>query len=232
MSEAAVREVLSASGVVKAFTKGGRTIEVLSGLSLSVRPGETVAILGASGAGKSTLLHILGGLDRPGAGKVEVAGTAIFSLPEDLLAAFRAQSVGFVFQMHYLLPEFTCLENVSLPGLIARREPGEVEGRARELLSRVGLEERVDHRPGELSGGEQQRAAVARALINSPALVLADEPTGNLDARTGEAVQELFLSLNRDLGTTFLVATHNLELASRLATRYLLRDGVLSRVEG
>jgi lipoprotein-releasing system ATP-binding protein len=231
MSEAPVREVLSLRGVDKSFSKGGRTIEVLSGLSLTLRAGETAAVLGASGAGKSTLLHIVGGLDRPTAGSVKVEGTEVFSLPEDRLAAFRAHTVGYVFQMHYLLPEFTCLENVSLPGLIARRDPGEVEGEARSLLARVGLEQRAGHRPGELSGGEQQRAAVARALINRPALVLADEPTGNLDARTGESVQQLFLDLNREMGTTFLVVTHNLDLAGRLGARHLLRDGHLARVE-
>jgi lipoprotein-releasing system ATP-binding protein len=223
--------VLAARGIRKAFSTGGGEIEVLAGLDLSLQPGETVAILGASGSGKSTLLHIAGGLDRPTAGSVTVGGTGLFDLSEPALAAFRSRNVGFVFQMHYLLPEFTALENVMLPGLIARRAQDELEAEARRLLARVGLEHRTSHRPGELSGGEQQRTAVARALINRPPLVLADEPTGNLDARTGEAVHELFLELNRETGVTFLVVTHNLDFARNLSRRLALRGGVLIPVD-
>lgn len=219
--------VMAVEGLTKSFTKGGRTIEVLKGLSLEMSPGEIVGVLGASGAGKSTLLHLVGGLDRPTSGRVLHRGEEIFSLSEDSLAAFRNRRIGFVFQMHYLLSEFTCLENTMMPGIIAGIGTSEVLARSRTLLERVGLGERLDHRPGELSGGEQQRAAVARALVNDPDLVLADEPTGNLDARTASTVQDLFLELNRDLGTTFLVVTHNREMASRFHRRLVLRDGSL-----
>ncbi len=186
-----------------------------------------VGILGASGAGKSTLLHIAGGLDRPSTGSVHYGGKDIFSLSESDLAAFRNRRIGFVFQMHYLLSEFTCLENVMMPGIIAGEEKHQIREKAEALLKQVGLSERGDHRPGELSGGEQQRAAVARALVNRPSMVLADEPTGNLDARTAVSVQDLFLELNDTHGTTFLIVTHNQEMASRFHRRFQLRDGVL-----
>ena len=219
--------VLAVQGLVRTFVKGGRSIEVLRGLDLTLSPGEIVAVLGASGAGKSTLLHNVGGLDRPDSGRVIHSGQDILALSEERLAAFRSRSVGFVFQMHYLLSEFTCLENVMMPGIIAGRSRAEVASRAKGLLERVGLSSRLDHRPGELSGGEQQRAAVARALVNGPSLVLADEPTGNLDTVTAGTVRDLFLELNRDLGVTFLVATHNREMADRFTRRLTLRGGVL-----
>lgn len=227
MNDAMDRPVFMADKLTKVFSKAGRTIEVLDGLDLTLASGEVVGILGASGAGKSTLLHIAGGLDRPSSGTVHYAGNDIFSLSEPDLAAFRNRSVGFVFQMHYLLAEFTCLENVMLPGIIAGGEKSQIRERAARLLEQVGLSERGDHRPGELSGGEQQRAAVARALVNRPSMVLADEPTGNLDEKTAVSVQDLFLELNETSGTTFLVVTHNREMASRFHRRFQLRDGVL-----
>jgi len=227
MNDAPDRPVFEARQLTKVFTKGGKTIEVLDGLELSLKSGEVVGILGASGAGKSTLLHIAGGLDRPSSGFVHCGGKDIFSLSEPDLAAFRNRSIGFVFQMHYLLSEFTCVENVMMPGIIAGGEKDQVRETAEALLRQVGLSERMDHRPGELSGGEQQRAAVARALVNRPSMILADEPTGNLDARTAVSVQDLFLDLNETYGTTFLVVTHNREMASRFHRRFQLRDGVL-----
>lgn len=229
MSDVQYQPVFEARQLTKVFTKGGKTIEVLDGLDLSLESGEVVGILGASGAGKSTLLHIAGGLDRPSSGKIHYGGEDIFKLPEPELAAFRNRRIGFVFQMHYLLAEFTCLENVMMPGIIAGGEKHQVREKAAELLEQVGLSQREDHRPGELSGGEQQRAAVARALVNRPSMVLADEPTGNLDTRTAVSVQDLFLDLNHTYGTTFLVVTHNREMASRFHRRFQLRDGVLQQ---
>jgi lipoprotein-releasing system ATP-binding protein len=227
MNDTPDRPVFEARKLTKVFTKAGKTIEVLNSLELSLVSGEVVGILGASGAGKSTLLHIAGGLDRPSSGTVHYGGKDIFSQSEPDLAAFRNQRIGFVFQMHYLLSEFTCLENVMMPGIIAGGEKHEIRERAEVLLDQVGLSERMDHRPGELSGGEQQRAAVARSLVNRPSMVLADEPTGNLDTRTAVSVQDLFLDLNDTHGTTFLVVTHNREMASRFHRRFQLRDGVL-----
>lgn len=186
-----------------------------------------MGILGTSGAGKSTFLHIAGGLDSPTAGKVVVAGEDIFSLSEQELSTFRNRNIGFIFQMHYLLTEFTCMENVMMPGIIAGFDRKQVVERARYILDRVGLSPRLSHRPGELSGGEQQRAAVARALVNEPDMVLADEPTGNLDSASARSVQDLFLELNRDLGTTFLIVTHNREMAAKFHSRYVLSDGLL-----
>ncbi|UCG38683.1 MAG: ABC transporter ATP-binding protein [bacterium] len=227
MSDAGGKAVFQARGLTKSFSKGGREIHVLRGLDLTLDAGEIVAILGASGAGKSTLLHLAGGLDVPTSGMVSYGDREIFLLGEEDLAAFRNRRIGFVFQMHYLLSEFNCLENVMMPGIIAGFDRDEVRARAEGLLRQVGLSERMDHRPGELSGGEQQRAAVARALVNEPSVVLADEPTGNLDSGTAASVRDLFLELNRSRSTTFLVATHNRELASKFHRRYLLRDGVL-----
>ncbi len=201
------------------------TVEVLKGLDLQVAQGETVAILGASGVGKSTLLHIAGALDRPTGGLVLVDGQEIFRMDERALAVFRNRNIGFVFQFHHLLPEFSALENVMMPALIARRERGEALERARALLAEVGLGHREDHRVGELSGGEAQRVAVARALVLEPKLLLADEPTGNLDERTGEKVHELMLRLNLEHGLTTLVATHNERLAAGLQRRLRLMDG-------
>ncbi len=220
--------VLVTEGLHKRFTKGGRVINVLSGAEIELRPTEIVGILGASGAGKSTFLHIVGGLDEPTTGRVLHGGRDIFDLSETDLATFRNTRIGFVFQMHYLLAEFTCLENVMMPGIIAGQERESLVKRSQDLLGRVGLGERMDHRPGELSGGEQQRAAVARALVNNPTLVLADEPTGNLDAGTAGSVQDLFLELNRDLGTTFLIVTHNRDMAAKFHRRFELKNGVLN----
>jgi lipoprotein-releasing system ATP-binding protein len=231
MNNATADMVLHTEGLTKSFFKGGREIKVLTDLALSVKKGEIVGILGASGAGKSTLLHIAGGLDEPTSGKVCHGGEDIFTLSEPDLASFRNRQIGFVFQMHYLLSEFSCLENVMLPGIIAGAPLEEVESKALELLDIVGLSERITHRPGELSGGEQQRAAVARALVNNPSLVLADEPTGNLDTQSAASVQELFLSINRELGVTFLIVTHNREMAARFHRRMLLKNGVLHEEE-
>lgn len=229
MNDLTSRPVLRTEGLRKTFHKGGRDIRVLGGVKITLSTGEIVGILGASGTGKSTLLHLLGGLDRPDAGLVLHRGRDIFSLSDAELARFRNQEIGFVFQMHYLLSEFTCIENVMMPGIIAGEDWEKVREKARGLLAQVGLEDRMEHRPGELSGGEQQRAAVARALVNDPALVLADEPTGNLDVRTAESVRDLFLDLNEQLETTILVVTHNREMASRFHRRFLLKDGVLNQ---
>ena len=221
------KAVFQTRDLTKTFSKGGRDIEVLRTVNLALGKGEVVGILGASGAGKSTLLHLAGGLDHPTSGTVLYGGQDIFKLSEPALAAFRNKEVGFVFQMHYLLSEFTCLENVMMPGIIVGQDPKTLQERATNLLEQVGLAERMDHRPGELSGGEQQRAAVARALVNGPSTVLADEPTGNLDDRTAGSVQDLFLELNSTHGTTFLIATHNREMASRFHRRFHIRDGNL-----
>ncbi len=201
-------------------------VVVLNGLDLTVAAGETVAVVGASGVGKSTLLHIVGTLDRPSSGRVTVGGEEVFALDEPRRAAFRNRHIGFVFQFHHLLPEFSARENVMMPALIAREDPGQAGRRADELLAEVGLDHRASHRVGELSGGEQQRVALARALVMGPDLLLADEPTGNLDERTGQRVQELLLRLNRERGLTTLVATHNEGLARAMSRRLRLVDGV------
>jgi len=227
MNKTIAAPVFEARELSKNFFKAGRKIEVLSDLNLVLEADEIVGILGASGAGKSTLLHLAGGLDRPTSGRVLHRGEDIFDLGEKGLAEFRNRRIGFVFQMHYLLSEFSCLENVMMPGIIAGGEKDTTREKAMGLLEQVGLGDRISHRPGELSGGEQQRAAVARALVNDPSLVLADEPTGNLDAKTAGSVQDLFLELNRSRGTAFLVVTHNREMASRFHRRYQLRDGSL-----
>jgi lipoprotein-releasing system ATP-binding protein len=220
---------LEVQDLYKSFSKGGRRIDVLRGLNLTLPGDEIVGILGASGAGKSTLLHLAGGLDKPTSGQVRYKGEDIFLLDEPGLAAFRNRKVGFIFQMHYLLSEFNCLENVMMPGIVAGGEKRMVKEKAEEILQQVGLADRMQHRPGELSGGEQQRAAVARALVNDPSVVLADEPTGNLDSKTAGSVQDLFLELNGFRGTAFLVVTHNHEMASRFHRRYTLIDGILQR---
>lgn len=200
-------------------------VEVLRGLDLTVAAGETVAVVGASGVGKSTLLHILGTLDRPTGGRVMVDGQDIFQMDEPALAGFRNRHIGFVFQFHHLLPELSALENVMMPALIARLDRAAARQRAQELLEEVGLAERGEHKLGELSGGEAQRVAVARALVLGPRLLLADEPTGNLDERTGEKVHQLLLGLNQKKGLTTLVATHNERLAAAMQRRVRLADG-------
>ena len=223
--------LLHATGLVRAFTLGGREIRVLRGLDLTLSPGERVAIVGKSGVGKSTLLHVLGTLDRPDAGRVEFAGQDVFRLSEPRLAAFRNGHIGFVFQFHHLLPEFTALENAMIPAIIGGLSRREALARATDLLNAVGLLDRQTHRPGELSGGEQQRVALARALVMRPRLILADEPTGNLDDATSEEVHALFASLNERFEVAFLVATHNPRLAQRMQRTLRLEDGVLHPVE-
>ena len=219
--------VLEAVGLDKSFEGTKGTITVLSGLDLAVSRGEVVAIVGASGVGKSTLLQILGSLDRPDAGTVKVRGRAVDSLNARELNSLRNRTLGFVFQFHFLLPEFTAIENVMMPGLIGRRGWGVSTERAEALLVRVGLKDRLHHKPGELSGGEQQRVAVARALSNDPEVVLADEPTGNLDSKSSDGMHELIKGLSTEEGKTFVVVTHKKEF-SQFADRVLvLRDGTL-----
>jgi lipoprotein-releasing system ATP-binding protein len=200
-------------------------LPVLNDVSLAIEAGEVVSIVGASGAGKSTLLHILGTLDRPDAGTVTIAGQNVFSLNDKQLARFRNQQIGFVFQFHNLLPEFTALENVAIPGFISGADERAVRQRAAELLGRLGLAERQGHFPSQLSGGEQQRVAVARALINQPAVVFADEPSGNLDSRNAEELHQLFFDLRDAFGQTFIIVTHNDTLAALADRSILLRDG-------
>lgn len=201
--------------VLKSFKLDNQTVDVLRGITLDIARGEIVAIVGASGAGKSTLLHIMGALDRPSGGTVLYAGHNVFSFSETALAEFRNRRIGFVFQFHHLLPEFTALENTYLPALIQRQPKTQAVEKAKALLSEVGLAHRFNHKPGELSGGEQQRVAVARALIRNPELVLADEPTGNLDTQTGDALFELLLKLNQKFSTAFVIVTHNEKLSSQ-----------------
>ena len=209
----------------KIFDHSGRQIEVLRGIDLDLPSGALVSIVGASGAGKSTLLHLLGTLDEPTKGKIEFDGAEVTGLSHAKLAAFRNREIGFVFQFHHLLPEFTALENVMMPGLVARLSRRECTELAEAILTRVGLKDRLQHRPGELSGGEQQRVALARALLLSPRLLLGDEPTGNLDTKTGAAIHELFFELNRELGMTLLLVTHNNELAGRAFRKLRMVDG-------
>ena len=215
--------IIEAIGVTKSYGN----LNVLKGIDLSVRRGEVVSVVGASGAGKSTLLHILGTLDRADAGTITVHGTAVGGLSSRRLAAFRNRHIGFVFQFHHLLPEFTAVENVMMPGLIGGRSRAEAEQKAMHLLGLLNLEARASHRPAELSGGEQQRVAVARALINDPAVVFADEPSGNLDSVNAEALHALFFDLRRQLDQTFIIATHNEELAARSDRKLVMKDGTL-----
>ncbi|HMJ68537.1 MAG TPA: ABC transporter ATP-binding protein [Cyclobacteriaceae bacterium] len=202
-------------------------LQVLKGVNLEVAEGEVVAIIGASGAGKSTLLHLLGTLDTPDHGQVVIHGKDVFAQSTKELAEFRNRNVGFVFQFHNLLPEFNTLENVMMPGLIAGQEMKGLASKATALLDRLGLKERLEHKPSELSGGEQQRTAVARALINSPGLVLADEPSGNLDSKNASELHHLFLELRRELKHTFVIVTHNLEFAGMADRKVEMRDGLI-----
>lgn len=222
------QSILSAENIIRNYPTSAGELRVLRGLNLKVEEGEIVALVGASGVGKSTLLHIFGALDRPTSGVVYYRGTDIFSLSDKNLAPFRNRAVGFIFQFHHLLREFSALENVMMPALIAGTNNGKAQKRASELLERVGLNERLNHRPGELSGGEQQKVALARALVNTPQIVLADEPSGNLDKEGGEMLYNLFLELNRDMGQTFIIATHNLELAGKAKRVLRLEEGVLN----
>ncbi|GLI35951.1 ABC transporter ATP-binding protein [Desulforhabdus amnigena] len=214
-------------GLTKVFGSGVHSIELFRDLDFVLRKGERIAIVGASGAGKSTLLHIIGTLEKPSSGKVLYGGKDIFLSDERELARFRNRHIGFVFQFHYLLPEFNALENVMMPGLIAGLPRGEIQSQSLALLERLGLSSRIRHRVGELSGGEQQRVAVARALLLRPSLFLADEPSGNLDSRTGRTLHELLVSLNEELGLTMVIVTHNVELASMMQRTFRLADGQL-----
>jgi ABC-type lipoprotein export system ATPase subunit len=219
--------MLVATGLHKSYIMGGRTLEVLRGISLTVQRGEFLALRGASGAGKSTLLHLLGGLDLPNAGEIMFDNINLRQLPAAALAQLRNRRVGFIFQAYHLLPELSALENVLLPARMARLAPDTADARAKQLLTRVGLAERMEHRPYELSGGEQQRVAIARALINEPDLILADEPTGNLDSHTGSEIMELLHALLAERKATLLIATHDAKIAGSAPRVIELADGEL-----
>ncbi len=223
--------LLSARSVTKAYTLGKRSLEVLCGVSLDVARGDFLALRGASGAGKSTLLHLFGGLDTPNSGEIWFAGKDLAHLPPSELTTLRNRKVGFIFQAYHLLPELDALENVCLPARLARVPVAVAEPRGRELLSRVGLGARMDHKPYELSGGEQQRVAIARALMNEPELILADEPTGNLDSHTGAEIIDLLLNLRADKSTTLIIATHDASVAARAPKVVELVDGKI-KIDG
>ena len=219
--------MLQCQGLTMRYNQGGLDVEVLKGVALSIGIGERVAIMGASGSGKSTLLHLLGGLEKPTSGKVILDGIDLNDVSSAKLASIRNRSLGFIYQFHHLLGEFTVLENVAMPLLIAGKSVIEARHDATRLLQRVGLGHRIEHKPGEISGGERQRAAVARALINKPGVVLADEPTGNLDSKTAEDVFQLMLELNQELNVSFLIVTHDHELAGKMGRVLHMEDGVI-----
>ena len=215
--------IVSTSGIHKSYGP----LKVLKGIDLNISRGEIVAIVGASGAGKSTLLHIIGTLDSPDQGKVRINGLDVFAYPSGQLAAFRNKSIGFVFQFHNLLPEFSALENVMIPALIGKQNTDRAETKAKELLTLLGIQDRLHHKPSELSGGEQQRTAVARALINDPDLLLADEPSGNLDSKNAVELHQLFFDLRKQFNKTFVIVTHNQEFAAMADRKLEIRDGVI-----
>lgn len=215
--------MIEAKGISKSFGD----LKVLKGVDFKAKKGELVSIVGASGAGKTTFLQILGTLENPDQGELYIKDTAVFQLKPKKLAQFRNDHIGFIFQFHHLLPEFTAIENVCIPGFIAKKKKSDVEKRAGELLKYLGLKDRVNHKPSELSGGEQQRVAVARALINNPALILADEPTGNLDSKNADELHQLFLDLKKEFGNTFIVITHNKELADIADRKLTMVDGLI-----
>ena len=221
-------EVLSCSRLAMSYTDAGTTLHVLRGIDLSIEKGEQIAVMGASGSGKSTLLHLLGGLDTPTSGEIYIDGTPVLHLSAVQLGRLRNRALGFIYQFHHLLPEFSALENVAMPLLIGGMAPGAAKERAAEILERAGLGNRVEHKPSELSGGERQRAAIARALVTKPACVLADEPTGNLDRHTAERVYGLMLEINAEIGTSFVIVTHDPALAQRMDQVWRLDDGVLT----
>ncbi|RPG50698.1 MAG: ATP-binding cassette domain-containing protein [Gammaproteobacteria bacterium TMED1] len=222
--------ILQVSNLYKSFTQGGKTIAVLNGLELEVKVGERIGIVGLSGSGKSTLLHILGGLEHSDAGKILIHGQNIVQMDDLKVDHIRNNHLGFVYQFHHLLPDFSALENVSLPPLIRGQSKNDAKMLSREILHKVGLEHREDHLPGELSGGERQRVAIARALVNEPSCILADEPTGNLDEKTARDVNDLMISLSDKLGTSLVIVTHNAELAERMDRVVQLQNGILSEV--
>ena len=217
--------MVQVSGLHKSYGQ----LKVLKGIDLAVKKGEVISIVGASGAGKSTLLHIIGTLDVPDQGKVLIDGEDVFTRPSKSLAAFRNQAIGFVFQFHNLLPEFSALENVMIPGLIGKRDVNQVKQKATDVMNLLGLGHRLEHKPAELSGGEQQRAAVARALINDPALILADEPSGNLDSKNAVELHQLFFDLRKKFNQTFIIVTHNQEFAAMADRKVEIRDGMITQ---